>query len=287
MTALCSALVIAAYTGLDRWQRNVIFSVEMGDARWAREAPQGTEIFSLPVSDSEQITTWYVPAEARDAPTVLYLHGSRWNLNSSVFRIEHWHAMGYNVLAIDYRGFGGSSPGLPSQKKAREDAHAALNELARRQPDPSKRFLYGHSLGGAVAIDAATQAKPDQLAGLIVESSFTRIEDMIMHSGWAQYPGLRYLVTQPFDSLAHISQTPFPTLLIHGTADQVIPDHMSDQLHAAALKRSCATSQLVKLEGASHTSGSRHPDYVAAVQRFTQTARQHFSKTRNACPAPT
>lgn len=287
MTALCSALAIAAYAGLDRWQRHVIFSVEMGDARWAREAPEGTEIFSLPVGKNEQIAAWYLPAEAHDAPSVLYLHGSRWNLNSSVFRIEHWHAMGYNVLAIDYRGFGESSPGLPSQEKAREDARVALNELARRQPDPSKRFLYGHSLGGAVAIDAAIRSEPDQLAGLIVESSFTRIEDMIAHSDWAKFPGLRYLVTQPFDSLTHISQTPFPALFMHGTADHVVPDQMSDQLYAAALKRPCATSQLVKLEGASHTSGSRHSAYTAAVKGFTQTAQQHFSKTRNACPAPT
>src|SRR5690606_4010315 len=157
---------------------------------WAREPPANTEIFKLPVEGGQSLSTWYIPGATPDAPTVLYLHGSRWNLNSSVFRIERWQGMGYAILAIDYRGFGESSDILPSQLSATHDARVALQELKRRQPDPTRRFVYGHSLGGAVAVALAAQAEPDDFAGLILESTFTSIRDMIAASRWRDIPGL-------------------------------------------------------------------------------------------------
>ena len=265
-----NSLFGGGFIALDRWQRHTIFSVELGEARWARDAPAGTEQFDRVVSGGETVRLWFLPAQDPDAATVLYLHGSRWNLNSSVFRIERWRDMGYNVLAVDYRGFGESSPGLPSQKKAREDAQAALQELIQRQPDPSKRFVYGHSLGGAIAIDLAATDPTNAFAGLIIESSFTRIRDMIATTRWADLPGLPWLVTQPFDSLESIGRVQQPTLFLHGTADHVVPHTMSDRLHEQALQRNGLASTLVKLEHASHSGASRHEAYAQAVNTFTR-----------------
>src|SRR5690606_13834121 len=125
----------------------------------------------------------------------------RWNLNSSVFRIERWADMGYSILAIDYRGFGASTPGRPSQASALADAEAAMEQLALRQPDPAQRFIYGHSLGGAIAVALAARLNQDEYAGLIIESTFTNIRDMLAGSKWSGIPGLSFLITQPFDSL--------------------------------------------------------------------------------------
>lgn len=168
----------AGYMQLDEWQRERIFSVE-DSQRWWREAPEGTEIFDLELSNGQSVHTWYWQQPSPDAPTVLYLHGSRWNLNGSVFRMQGWIDMGFSVLAIDYRGFGESTNLLPSERTAYEDAVAALHEMARRQPDPTRRFIYGHSLGGAIAIDLAARADDVSVAGIIVESSFTSINDML------------------------------------------------------------------------------------------------------------
>ena len=79
----------------------------------------------------------------------------RWNLTGQAFRIEQLRAMGYSVLAIDYRGFGQSKGDLPSEASVYEDARAAWERFTAMQPDASKRLIYGHSLGGAVAIDLA------------------------------------------------------------------------------------------------------------------------------------
>ncbi|MGP1615731.1 MAG: alpha/beta hydrolase, partial [Pollutimonas bauzanensis] len=146
LIAACAVLAAAGgYVMLDRWQRATIFSIELGDSRWWREPPPGTEIFDITLRNADKVRAWYLPNADPGAPTVLYLHGSRWNLNGSAFRMERWAEMGFSVLAIDYRGFGESSPILPSQASATEDAGAALRELARRQPDAARRYVYGHS----------------------------------------------------------------------------------------------------------------------------------------------
>src|SRR5690606_37510116 len=122
------------YGALDEWQRQRIFSPESESRRWWREPPQGTEIFDITLHNGDQVRTWYWRHPSGDAPTVLYLHGARWNLNGSVFRMERWMEMGFSVLAIDYRGFGESTQRLPSEESAYEDSLAALTELARREP---------------------------------------------------------------------------------------------------------------------------------------------------------
>ncbi len=264
---LCLA---GGYVYLDRWQRAEIFSVELGESRWWRDPPQGTDEFYIGLGNGERLHAWHVPATNADAPTILYLHGSRWNLNSSVFRIERWADMGYAILAIDYRGFGESSQRLPSQASAVEDASAAMQELARRQPLPERRFIYGHSLGGAIAIDlAARQGLPD-FNGLIVESTFTRIQDMIAHSKWSQIPGLSLLITQPFDSLSAIQKIKNPLLVLHGTNDRIVPRAMSDALFQAGT--GAPLRELVHIEGGSHSNSSAHPEYQAAVQAFIDQA---------------
>ncbi|MDX3904424.1 MAG: alpha/beta fold hydrolase [Pigmentiphaga sp.] len=265
------ALACAGYLALDRWQRQMIFSVELGEHSWWREPPAGTEIYDLPLQGGDTLRTWYWQHPDPDAPTVLYLHGSRWNLNGSASRFGRWADLGHSMLAIDYRGFGASSPRLPSQASVREDAAAALRELARRQPDPARRFVYGHSLGGAIAIDLMARTETPHVAGLIAESTFTSIRDMATTTRWGHLPGLGLLVTQPFDSVSAIGSLRLPVLLMHGTADRVIPHTMSDTLWAAA--RQAPVKRLVKLEGASHSGASRSgPAYNDAVRDFIRTA---------------
>ncbi|MGK4924435.1 alpha/beta hydrolase [Bordetella hinzii] len=274
--ASSAALIAAGVVGcseLDSWQRQAIFSPEAEQQRWWREPPEGTQVFDLPVVDGEAIRAWYWQSPLPQAPTVLYLHGARWNLNGSAFRMEAWTRLGYSVLAIDYRGFGASTPRLPSERSALQDAQAALNELARRQPDPARRFVYGHSLGGAIAIDLVSQPRQPEIAGLIVESSFTSIAAMMTQYKWGKVPGASWLLTQHFDSVGKLARLSTPLLLLHGTADRVVPDSMSDELYAAAIKVPPELRRLVKIEGGSHSGGVRAgSQYDRAVADFVRDA---------------
>lgn len=277
LAAGCIAIAGASgygYTQLDEWQRQRIFSPEESQ-RWWREAPQGTEIFDLEHSNGHKVRSWYWQHPSPNAPTVLYLHGARWNLNGSVFRMERWMDMGFSVLAIDYRGFGDSTQLLPSEQSAYQDALAALHELARRQPDPKRRFLYGHSLGGAIAIDLAARADDVDVAGIVIESSFTSIRGMLTTLEWGDIPGIGLIVTQPFASDRKLAAITRPLLILHGTADRVVPHTMSDELFAAATSVPEGMKRLVKIEGASHSGSVRDPAYQDAVWRFTQDVMRY------------
>jgi len=272
--ALMASLVGCA--SLDTWQRKAIFQHErtVVDVRLADAAPPpGTEAFDLVLASGDTVHAWYRAASAV-APTVLFLHGARRNLYESQYRIDRLADLGLNVLAIDYRGFGRSTPLLPSEETALQDARAAFDELRRRQPDPRRRFLYGYSLGGAVAI--ALAAERDGVAGVIVESSFTSIAELVRASRWGWVPFLGAAVTQEFDSRSRIGRVNEPLLLVHGTADGVIPHTMSDELLAAATGVQPEWKRLVKIDGANHRGApfvdreifdSALRDFVGQAQR--------------------
>lgn len=275
-----AALLTAAAgcTGLDDLQRQAIFRIDPQQTRWYSDPLPGTERFYLHLTNGDRIHAWYLPAaEApNDAPTVLYLHGARWNLNNSVFRLRRWHELGFNMLAIDYRGFGDSAPLLPSEDSAFEDVLAGFDELRRRQPDPTRRFVYGHSLGGALAVRlaAAEQAQSAELAGVVLESSFTSIAGLAATMRWGWLPGISLLVTQPFDSQRRIAQMSVPLLLIHGTGDRLVPHEMSDRLYEAAHTVRGGLKRVLKIDGASHSGVSRSggKEYEQAVREFVAAA---------------
>jgi uncharacterized protein len=194
--------------------------------------------------DGHKLHAWWMKAEAPNAPVLLYLHGARWNLTGSVSRIDRWRKLGFNVLAIDYRGFGKSSELIPSETSAYEDAEAAWDYLGRIAPG-KPRFIVGHSLGGAIATELALR-RPDA-AGLVLEATFTSVKDMVAHSTWSFLP-VDLILTQRFDTLERISQVKVPLVVVHGTRDSVVPYEMGERLYAAAT----APKQFIKVEGGSH-----------------------------------
>lgn len=270
-----AAIAVLAATGcasLDEWQRQTIFNPAREDPRWFSPPLTGTEEYDIAITGGESLHFWYVPQPHPDtAPTVLYLHGARWNLNGSVFRISRWQQLGFNVLAVDYRGFGKSTEILPSEASAADDARVALAELKRRQPDPARRFLYGHSLGGALAIELASGfSQPDEVAGVIVESTFTSIADIVRETKWGWVPGLSLVVTQRFDSAGKIEKVKTPLLIVHGTADGVVPHSMADALFERA---GSPVKRVVKIEGGTHSSARvGTEEYRQAVREFMLVA---------------
>jgi pimeloyl-ACP methyl ester carboxylesterase len=226
----------------------------------------------------ERVNGWWIPAADAHAPALLYLHGARWSLSNNLNRIARLHSMGFAVLAIDYRGFGRSDGDLPSEAHAYADAQAAWERLRLLEPDPKRRFLYGHSLGGAVAIELAT--RNDDVAGLIVESSFTSIRDMVEALGYTNI-SVDGLLTQRFDSLAKVPAVAAPTLFVHGTADRFVPPAMTEKLYAAAR----APKRLLFVENAGHSNstGVGFERYLAAVRELVELAAR-TADTRTAAP---
>ncbi len=201
-------------------------------------------------------------ATAGPAPVLLYLHGARWNVSGSSPRIRRMQELGFSVLAIDYRGFGKSSPELPSEERAFEDARAAWDWLAAKYPD-RPRYIFGHSLGGAIAIDLASKV-PDE-KGTLVEGTFTSIPDVASSMKWGWLP-IGWLITQRLESVKKVASIGSPLLVVHGSDDQLIKPELGRRLFEAASE----PKQFVMVDGGSHfdTNARGQQQYRNALHSF-------------------
>jgi uncharacterized protein len=212
--------------------------------------------------ETEKIHGWWIPHPNKEAKPLLYLHGNGITVGENAEHANRLHKLGFSVLLIDYRGFGRSEGEFPSESQVYEDAQAAWNYLVKQQTQ--KIFIYGHSLGGAVAVDLAIHHP--EAAGLIVESSFTSILDLAAGYPWTQFFPMPLLLTQRFDSLAKVKDLKVPVLFIHGTSDRTIPFQMSQRLFAAA----AAPKQLELVPKADHGNDAivAGPRYLEVIRNF-------------------
>jgi fermentation-respiration switch protein FrsA (DUF1100 family) len=272
VATLAGTLGAAGCAQLAQKERELTFRVVPGDASWFAGVPDGVRELEVPVvhaGRSAHVHAWWWPSPAAGAPAVLYLHGSRWNLTGHLYRIEQLRDFGFSVLAIDYRGFGRSTGGVPSEQSVYEDARAAFDELARLQPQASHRYIYGHSLGGAVAIDLAARLSAGDgavpAAGLIVESTFTSLADIARALSWEWLP-VQWIMSQKFDSIDKIGELRMPVLVVHGAEDRYVPPRFSRMLYEAARQ----PKSLLLVEGGSHNNSMRRgrEAYRAALDRL-------------------
>lgn len=245
------ALVVAVSVGcatLDAKQREWIF--QPSDRSWggapSTEGMQDVwiDFASEATGSPARLHGLWLPQGRADAPALLYLHGARWNVAGSAGRIRRMQELGFSVLAIDYRGFGRSSAGLPSETTAAEDARAAWDWLAQHQPG-KPRYIFGHSLGGAIAIDLASKVDDEQ--GTIVEGTFTSVPEVVSTFKWGWLP-VSALITQRFESVRKVARIGSPLLVVHGSEDSLILPSLGRKLYEAAQE----PKQFVLVDGGSH-----------------------------------
>lgn len=200
------------------------------------------EDVALKSSDGVELHAWYLPAAIAARGTILFCHGNAENISTHIGSVHWLPARGYNVLLLDYRGYG-RSQGSPTVAGAQFDidaAHAYL--LQRRDIDPNKIVLFGQSLGGALALDYAGFApRRNQLRAVITDSAFSSyraIAREALSRSWVttlfRWP-LSAIVSDDYNPQRGIARiTPKPVLIIHGKADTIIPPHHAEKLYAAA-----------------------------------------------------
>ena len=251
-TAIAAALIMGCTT-LDERQRAWIF--QPSDRSWGGTAELARGMDDVWIEFESQVSGQaaklhglWLPAEdgAADGPVMLYLHGARWNVAGSAHRVRRMQELGFSVLAIDYRGFGKSTPALPSEDMAYEDAKAAWDWLAAKYAQ-RPRYIFGHSLGGAVAIDLAARVQDER--GVIVEGTFTSIPDVASSMKWGWLP-VGPLITQRFESVKKVAKVGAPLLVVHGERDNLIKSELGRKLYEAAQGRKL----FLLVEGGSHYS---------------------------------
>ncbi|WP_332990358.1 alpha/beta hydrolase [Microcoleus sp. A006_D1] len=202
---------------------------------------------------------------------VLYLHGNGSNVGANVEHANRFHGLGLSVFLIDYRGYGKSQGDFPSESRVYEDAQLAWDYLVQQRGiNPHQIYIYGHSLGGAIAIDLAV--RHPEAAGLIVEGSFTSTRAMVdFQKGLFWMFPIDFLLRQRFDSLAKVDRLQIPVLFIHGTADSVVPAEMSQKLFDAAHE----PKQLYMVPNGGHNNAAQigGAEYLRVVSKFLGTSK--------------
>ncbi|MEG4196758.1 alpha/beta fold hydrolase [Microcoleus sp. Pol12A5] len=233
-------------------------------------ARKGESFLGTPQSDKRAIAA--VPALNKGlGGVVLYLHGNASNVGANVEHAYRFHRLGLSVFVMDYRGYGKSQGDFPSESQVYEDAQLAWDYLVKQRGiNPNQIYLYGHSLGGAIAIDLAV--RHPEAAGLIVEGSFTSTRAMVnFQKGLFWMFPIDLLLTQRFDSLSKVDRLQMPVLFIHGTADHVVPVEMSKKMFEAAPE----PKQLYIVPDGGHTNVAQigGAEYLQILSQFLGSSK--------------
>jgi len=222
------------------------------------------EDVQLVAADGVAITGWYMKAPAPRG-SLLYLHGNAGNRRDWAQVAPDFINQGYNLLLLDYRGYG-DSQGKPSEQGLFRDGDAAWVWLkARTEREGLPAYVLGKSLGSGVATYLAATYSP---AGLILDSAFTSMSQLIAHHArWLP----RFLIPSLFQSLARAESITCPTLVLHGDRDELVP-----LAHGLSLYNKLqAPKALGVIPGADHNDIDAYDSYWRWVADFLHHP-QHF-----------
>src|SRR5205814_3815 len=242
------------------------FQYTLGGTRSTPEAAAAagfTEV-KIATEDGERLDGWWLPPPAGRG-VILFLHGTPGTVPDHIWRFAQLRHSGLGILAIDWRGYGGSA-GEPSELGLRADARAGF-DLIRAAAPQSRIAVFGESLGTGPAV-ALAHDRP--VAGVLLNAPYAAVRRLFELRG----PALpyRWLMSDPFDSEALIGGVGVPVMILHGTADQNVPVGEARRLYAAARE----PKRVILVEGAGHLGaweGGGEGPALAALARWTTPER--------------
>ena len=236
----CIALYGLLVVGLLVGQRKILFRC---DAAEVDPATLGLEakVLRLKTEDGESLVAWSIPP-APGRPLILYFHGNAGGLDLRVERFRAMAKAGMGVLAIEYRGYAGST-GSPSERGLKLDGEAAYAAAIAGGVAPERIVPLGESLGSGVAVALAARHK---VGALVLDSPYSSIADVAAAAYW--FVPVRALLRDPFHNDLLIGSVNAPTLMVHGTKDPVVPIRFGEKLFALAKP----PKEFWRVDGAGH-----------------------------------
>lgn len=225
------------------------------------------EIWIKSQNNKSSLNAWWTPNNSET--TILYLHGNSTSLSDHLEMVQLFHSLGWNSLIIDYPKFGKSEGDFPNELSVYENASSAWEYLVKEKYiSPNKITVYGHSLGGSIAIEMA--ARYSTMAGVIVESSFTSMMDMARKRIYRFFP-IKFILDQEFNSIEKVKRLSVPILFMHGKKDSIIPYQMTVNLFEQA---SSAIKNIVLFEDGRHWN-LKMVDNNRYIESITQFINQN------------
>ncbi|MCR4310183.1 MAG: lysophospholipase [Deltaproteobacteria bacterium] len=205
------------------------------------------------------------PRDRVSRGTILFLHGNAENISTHVQSVLWLVQEGYTVFAFDYRGYGGSGGEAPDIPGVHRDARAALSKiLSLPGVSPDRLVVFGQSLGAAIAVHTvATASSTRRPRALILDSPFAgyrrivrdKLSSMIITWPLA-WPVSRFF-NDDYSPERWIGKiAPVPVIVIHGTADRVVPYAHGKMLYDLASD----PKGIWTVEGGGHATALRNPE---------------------------
>lgn len=183
---------------------------------------------------------------------VFFLHGNAGNLQEWFVNADFYRRANFDLVMLDYRGFGKSSGRIESEAQLHADVAAVWDSVAPRYAG-RRVVVYGRSLGSGLAAALAAKLQPDLT---VLVSPFASIVALAAeHYPWVPAALLRY----PLRSDEALAQLRRPVLLFHGDRDTLIPI-----AHSEALRARVPAAKLVRIDGAGHNDVQRFDTYREA-----------------------
>jgi pimeloyl-ACP methyl ester carboxylesterase len=172
---------------------------------------------SLNPAGAPRLVAWRIPAADATRPVILYLHGNAGNLARRSSRFRDLTRQGAGLLAVSWRGYGGSE-GQPSEAGFREDAAAAVAFLRREGIQPERIVIFGESLGSGVAVMLAAELP---VRALVLDSPYESIAAIAAERYW--WLPVNLLIRDPFRAIAAAPRVRAPALALACTDDWLTP----------------------------------------------------------------
>lgn len=180
----------------------------------------------IKTEDNLKINVWFIPKE--NAPLIIHCNGNGGNLSDRAFKFSLLNSLGFAVVGFDYRGYG-KSEGKPSEDGFYKDLRSVVSFCENKGYKKKGIILYGESIGGAVALQVATE---NNFAALVLESTFTSLNDMA-RVYYKLFP-TSILLKSNFDNISKIDKIHFPIVIMHSKEDEIVPYYMGKSLFEKA-----------------------------------------------------
>lgn len=200
--------------------------------------------------DGTKLSGWFIPAQGKALGTVVHFHGNAQNMSAHYSYVAWLPANGFNLFVFDYRGYG-KSEGKLSRQGVYADSVAAVETIkSRTDIDQNKIILFGQSIGGANVLAVAGNNHFDGVVGVATDSAFSSYKGVAIDHTFLLKPLAALLISNklsPKNTIQNIA--PVPLLLIHGTADQVVPYKHAQKL----FEKAGEPKELWTVPGGQHT----------------------------------
>jgi len=251
---LLALLYLLTAFGFYFFQERFVFQGDKLPADYAFQFNEAFEEHFISMHDGVQVNALLFTTKLPVKGLILYFHGNADNLQRWGKYAGDLTRLGYDVLMVDYRGYG-KSGGEPSEAALYQDAQTVL-DWSRQNFQYNRLILYGRSLGAAVASKLATSTEADYL---ILETPFDEINS-VAHPVFKPVTRLlsKRMILSNKDHLQHVN---FGVLVIHGTDDWVVPLESAIKLKAY-LKPG---DEFVIIEGGGHKNLNEFAEYHLAI----------------------